>query len=403
MIEPSRVLAPERRLIRPGRGDRLVKGDRALRLLDEYQAEVQAREDARRVLLAEYEAEVRRRTILAIGISIGIGCSRGTGPPIPTPLSIAPGQTQAWWNADYGITFAGYLSRTTGTGTATMGISGSPSVRAGILLQVEVGATTYKYSADGGATFIETGKTIPVGGGNYTAIGALAGVILVFPSSGTYVAGDVHQGIVAGWIDQIGNGHDLTQVSAAASPVYEYSGFNSRASLLFDGSNDALKNTTLPSSFSGTDVPIWMVFAAQVLTSSTKDLFSFGANSATANLYELSYVTTPTWQFAKIDGAPTTKSTSGGTANLSRHLFVTRYSGTTQQLRVDGADVTLSSSGDLDLVASTVDRFAIGCRCRNTDTLFCNMRIREMVVGTGTLTTPQVTAFETYFAGTSPL
>jgi hypothetical protein len=90
----------------------------------------------------------------------------------------------------------------------------------------------------------------------------------------TLVGNDVSQ-----WNDLSPNGFNLTQAGAANRPLFVVGGGpNGGCSILFDGTDDSLRNATIDRPAPGTTpTVIWMVFR-QVTWTDTRTLFGFGAN-----------------------------------------------------------------------------------------------------------------------------
>jgi hypothetical protein len=98
-------------------------------------------------------------------------------------------------------------------------------------------------------------------------------------------------GVVSTWADQSGNGHNFTQGTAANRPAYNATGGpNSTPSILFDGANDGLINSTLNLPAPATTPTFFWLIFRQVTWTNTDRVFSaatgmfLGQNSASPGL-----------------------------------------------------------------------------------------------------------------------
>jgi hypothetical protein len=118
-----------------------------------------------------------------------------------------------WWRADRGITLAAALD---GAGTSPPAVTLSGSLAQALAVRVEVqttgarGASTFRWSVDGGASFVASGVSTAAS----VALGS-TGINALFPA-GTYTNDNVFRAQVTTWADLSG-GAMLTQ--AAGIPL----------------------------------------------------------------------------------------------------------------------------------------------------------------------------------------
>ncbi len=323
-------------------------------------------------------------------------------------------------SADY-VVLGGYLLRTAGTGTAVPQIIGAPSVPGvGVRFEVEAGGVTYKYYADGGTTPIETGIAITPST-TRACIGVLDGVSIVLPSTGTYIAGDIHDARVAGFLDATPYGNDEVNGTLAQQPVFEPVGFNGRACAKGDGTDDITLSTSagLSVHITGADVPHCVFFSGQQLASAIKAWWCIGGGSTVKSFIDFVYNTTgPKWTLDHLDdasgvGAPSSVVGGGGTADLLRHNFCWNNTGThvefynnTAAIQLSGGFTNVAAGGspNMDVGQTTLTQSStFGRRLLTTQSAQANLRLRRKVTIKRTATAAEITAGNLIMAWESPV
>jgi hypothetical protein len=201
-------------------------------------------------------------------------------------------------------------------------------------------------------------------------------------------------------LDGSGNGHDFIQATSTKMPIVEGLGWNSlQPSLLFDGTDDLMTNTSLPQALAGgTDTAFtrWIVF--QMVTAAVKAVWNMGSTvTSAARIVELLYNTTgPVWSFDKLDDAALTKTTNYSPADLNRHKFEQVMNGTVLSVNDNGVDVSLTAAGDWDVGVTTLNQEALGARKGAAESAFGNVRIAAVIDRFGVATAAEKTAMRTY-------
>ncbi len=185
------------------------------------------------------------------------------------------------WQSDFGLTLGGTL-KATGTTPPAITIAGSPLTSVAPRLEITTlgvnGTAKFRYSADAGATFIESGVTVPTTPFTYAFIGALQGITATFANS-TYATDNVYQGTIASWTDQITGSSVLVQATAAAQPV-TLIGLNGHVSLKSDGVAVKMTDTTVNVGPPGTTPTFYLFVLRQTGWTAAKVLMGCG-NAAT--------------------------------------------------------------------------------------------------------------------------
>ena len=192
--------------------------------------------------LPSMEAEIRRRSF-AFNRRPGARNNRGR---VPEPSGsggaapIAPSAIAGYcWDldADLGITL-GSTPRAAGTSPPVWTLSGTLTLnvqfRAEITTGGALGAALFRYSADGGATWIASGVTTAA---SVPLTGAMSGVTVAM-DPGPYATNNVYVGLVAGVTDQSPSAAHVSNAASATQPDYFVSDAN------FGGHNAVAHITT---------------------------------------------------------------------------------------------------------------------------------------------------------------
>lgn len=143
-----------------------------------------------------------------------------------------------WLVASRGVTLAG-TPRATGTTPPVVTLTGQ--LEQSIALRVEIqttgarGAATFRWSVDGGTTWVQQNQVTAA-----TFLMGSTGITLNFPA-GTYTNDNVFVGTVASWNDQSGRGNHTAQATAAQQPTVRLA--NGVLSLGFEVANYGLTHT----------------------------------------------------------------------------------------------------------------------------------------------------------------
>lgn len=342
----------------------------------------------------------------AFGVSGAIGTSlMGAGGAV-TPLTILGSGCKQWCRAETGCVLD-TTPRGTGSTIQAVTFTGQPPAPVELYIQITatgaLGAGTYKYGAHGsGGPFIESGLTL---GATHTCLaGSEAdGVTLNFPA-GTYTNGDVYQALYSSWLDQSGFGNDFHTASSTTAALYQHPATMGGApSLGFNGATAYMTCSSLVLA-NGNDPAFSLIFEAYVATVGvTKVMIGCGSSSTLTPLWDLSVdASIPQWGFSKRDDSTTTKTCSGGTPDITKHYFTLVNDGATQFMWVDQTQVSLSSSGDLNVGQTTLDRMTIGARLSTTVTQPLAVGFSEIVGVDRALTTQERQALWAYFGNKYP-
>ena len=233
----------------------------------------------------------------AIGQRIGqlpVAFTHRRGNPAKPWTLIGPQPFRAW-QTDFGLTIGSTL-KLTGTSPA-MTVTGAAATSVAIRVEIQttgaIGASTLRYSADGGATFIQSGV---VTAATIACTGALAGVTLNLPA-GTYTAGDFYRGTVSAWLDQIAS-QSLLQATAASQPVTQI-GLNGHVSLLGDGVATKMTDTSVDLPAPGTTPTLYWYVLRQITW--TAGRVWMGAGNAATSMAVFQTVASP--QVVQFDGS----------------------------------------------------------------------------------------------------
>jgi hypothetical protein len=339
----------------------------------------------------------------AYGVAGACGAVLSTMGQGASPVGIFGARCKLWCRADAGV-LLGTNPFGTGATIQAVTLTGQPAAPVDFFLEITstgaLGAFTYRYGAAGsGGAMIETGL---VGAATHNCIGAMAGVTIGFPA-GTYTNLDNYVGVINTWTDLSGFGNDITSPSAATGAQYRLANYGGRPSLNLRGATTYMTCSSFVAA-SGNDTP-FTIFMALRLNAVAADKVIFGCGSTTSNNplcdFQLRSAT-PDYGFSKRDDAGTTKTISGGSADIIKHNLVLANDGATQTLYQDGALVTLTSSGDLNVGTTTCDRMTIGGRLQAALTLSMPMDIAEIWGIAGTCSAIELNAANSYYAQRYP-
>jgi hypothetical protein len=148
-----------------------------------------------------------------------------------------------WGRYDAGITLGG-TPKAFGTSAPTVTISGTLAQFAALYIKIDGAgdetSATFRWSLDGGATFVQTARPVS---GSPCVLGS-TGLIATFPA-GAYSVDNIYRGTAAVWADQGPAGNDPVGAATSVRPIVDVDG------ILFDGVNDGLAFPTSLSAPSG--------------------------------------------------------------------------------------------------------------------------------------------------------
>lgn len=244
------------------------------------------------------------------------------------------------WQSDFGQTLGG-TPKATGTAPPAVTISGSAAAPVAFRLEIQTtgarGASTFRYSADAGATFIESNVTTAA---TYNLIGALAGIQVQFPA-GTYTNDNVYQGTVSSWTDQITGTATAAQATAGKQPVAKI-GLNGHVSYLGDGVDDNLFDGSLTLSAPGTTPAFYLVGLKQVAWASGTAII--GTGTSVGAIAILTGAATPS--LAQYDGI-TANSNNGAAVGSWVRGEAFFNNNTTDYLKLGATSVTGTNAGNI--------------------------------------------------------
>lgn len=252
---------------------------------------------------------------------------------------------------------------------------------------------------------IGIGIGFPRGGGSapaatpLTVLGSVAKLWLRGDMGITLSAG----GGVSAWFDQSGYANDFFQPLDSPQAAYEATGYAGKPSILFDGVDDNLVNTTLGATLpGGLDTPFSLYMPVQYVTApANATVFGAGHHSDTSPYLFVYYNTTgPVFSVNKRDNANTLKSVSGGAASLNRTLLEVHHDGAANC--VIAANGVESGPLDLNVGNGTLSRLSLGALVRTATTSLANARIAEVVLAGAVSSAGERAAMRTYFAARYP-
>jgi hypothetical protein len=188
-------------------------------------------------------------------------------------------------------------------------------------------------------------------------------------------------GAVTDWNDHSANAHNGTVIGA---PTYEATGWNSAMpSVLFDGSDDGVHADAVATFASGSDVPLYVVCAWQVVTrAASKTLWAFGNSASNTRHHSMESVSSDRAQLLRRDDAATqvTNITSAnaidGSCQIASHLF----HGTTSDLYLDGTVNANWNGAALNVGSVTLNTFSLGYRRGSANINFGHVRFGPILI-----------------------
>lgn len=222
---------------------------------------------------------------------------------------------------------------------------------------------------------------------------------------GTYSFEPVHVTLSGSTVtvvaDQSGNGYNLAN---AGAPQYEAVSWNGYPAVVFDGTDDTLKQTTglANALVGGTDKANYVILAVQpTLVQVDGSCFMGVGDNASANpFYRLVRGTGNPWEARKRDAATGAGAGAGGTSGVlidnRPHIVSLTHTGTAFTIKVDSVIVATGAMDVGDM--GTLDVMALACLSRNgTDASFCAMRLWAASFH-DTVTAGEEAALESLFA-----
>lgn len=173
--------------------------------------------------------------------------------------------------------------------------------------------------------------------------------------------------------------------SVLSAPTWRASDWNGRPVVEFDGSVDAVAFDSVAPFFSGTDVPLYVVMAFQALSVATGQVFwGLGHSSiaATSRRFDLGTSTSERYICTKRDDALTIVQLVSTVDFLksNRALLTYAQNGTQIRLLRDGTVDPSLNGAAMDVGATTLDRFTLGCMRGSNTTSFGHFRMGPMLV-----------------------
>lgn len=294
------------------------------------------------------------------------------------PLSIAAAagytaQLLSFIRSDLGVTPSGNFLQTAGTLGPVLGVAGSMASVVGGRVEIDstaggtaLGQATFRYSTDGGSTWIQSGVLT---GSNVNLTGAATGLQLQF-LAGTYNTNQVYQSLLGSIQDQTGNGHDFHQDTYTVAPLVEsVSGYAGIPAIRTDGTSQYFQNNSLGPLVSGADVGFTIVLVMEATTANSHIAVNFGnSGQNTKSFHELQYISGGQIACNRNDdtvaGGASLKvrATPAFGGSTSPHRYIISFSGTDIAFNVDGVDQAPLSGTDLNVGTCTFDQLTIGAR-----------------------------------------
>lgn len=202
---------------------------------------------------------------------------------------------------------------------------------------------------------------------------------------------------VSTWADQSGNARDLTQ-TGTNRPVYKVNIFGSQPAVLFtSASSQYMVNNAMAALFTGTDPAYTMALVLKQATTTGTPTWIGATNSTDASRQHSFWGNGATdYRDYNQNDSHTIKQASGGSGpNTSAHVLTATFDGTTERRYRDGTqlgtDFAMSTG-----VATTLDRFALGCYPATVPNSFMNGHIAEVVLVSRALSTLELTEVTRY-------
>lgn len=205
-------------------------------------------------------------------------------------------------------------------------------------------------------------------------------------------------GAVTDWNDHSANAHAGTIIG---SPAYEATGWNGQPSVQFNGSSSAAAFDGVAAAASGTDVPIFVFGAVQILThTNSARIWTFSNSTVieSGRHHALFLQSSNRYQVSRRDDAATTVAAASDVnfADLNRHLLEDLFFGTTRTLVKDATTDTLINGVSHDNGANTLDQFTIAVGRGSGNTNWANLRVGPILVYSGSL--PDQAAIRAWYA-----
>lgn len=205
------------------------------------------------------------------------------------------------------------------------------------------------------------------------------------------------------WRDLTGNGHNFSAFDSGDLPTYQTNVLNGHPVVDFTatGEDPMLFAPSLAQVVDGTDRPISIVIVFQIeAQASNQAVFCFNRTSSSNPFAEIFHLDgSDALRWGRRDTGATflgVTETTGSSDDGTWHIFTVLDSGTSAQLRTDGA---ANGSGSVDVGEVAVDTCVLGAEVRGeTDVNLpgedAKMQVAELMVYSVELTTPQAVALE---------
>lgn len=211
------------------------------------------------------------------------------------------------------------------------------------------------------------------------------------------ITGVADGGAVATWSDESGEGNDASQATADDQPTLQTYELNEKPVVRFDGTSDFLSIDALAAIIDGTDTPFnFTVVTKRASTTNAAAVWSAGASGGSIPFHQFQFNGSTNYRWLRTDDANTNVvSTLAGIApDTNWHIHTLSFSGTLADLHIDGKEF----QGSLNTGACTFDKFSLGCLGKDTNTLFFDGDIAEVVMYDRALSDQQHRRLDKYLA-----
>lgn len=192
-----------------------------------------------------------------------------------------------------------------------------------------------------------------------------------------------NDGFVTTFYDQSGNSRNLTQSTATFQPKIVSSGsLNTSggiATIVFDGTNDYLRNNALGSLYSGGNtVQMSSYWVGDFTSTNLQDIYTLGysGTSTGLELWRPLFTDTTTNTSNKRDNSGQLKAVSGSSAITGQQFMSLNFNGTLMNVYKNGNQII--NNGDINLGNTTLDNLAIGALIRSSIGSYSAIKIQQL-------------------------